>query len=96
MEKELSSVNPKEMSNVSNQIKRIISGYYDITNSDDCSDKVHYLLGYLNNSVGSGVSTFSPVDVKNLICWINHREVTHAEYRVDGEYLPFMDSIDGD
>lgn len=82
----------KKITDMSNQVKRIISSYYSITNSDDCQDKVHYLLGYLNNSAGSGVPTFSPVDVKNLICWVNCREVTLANYQVDGEYLPFMDN----
>lgn len=78
MEKELSSVCP-DISNVSNQVKRIITSYYAITDSDFCSDKVHYLLGYLNNFGCNGVLTFSPNDLKCLICWINLSWIKHNE-----------------
>lgn len=62
-------------------VKRIISNYYHVTQSDNTNCKLHYLLGYLQNSNSLGVPTFSPKDLRDLFCWVNVFAI--QEYKTD-------------
>lgn len=67
-------------------VKRIISNYYHVTQSDNPNCKLHYLLGYLDNCSGPGVPSFSPKDLRDLFCWVNVFEI--KAYKKD-DVLPF-------